>query len=82
MHSFTSATSACDGLVECRTALLKASKGVLQENFIEGMACEGGCIGGPGCLSHSARSLARVKAYSQSAPDQTITEAVQALEQL
>lgn len=72
----------CDGLVECRTALLKASKGVLQENFIEGMACEGGCIGGPGCLSHSARSLARVKAYSQSAPDQTITEAVQALEQL
>lgn len=37
---------ACDGIEECRTALLKASKGILPENFIEGMACMGGCIGG------------------------------------
>ena len=72
----------CDGLAECKTALLKASRGILQENFIEGMACAGGCIGGPGCLSHSARSLARVKAYSRNAPDPSITEAVQALEHL
>ncbi|HOF68980.1 MAG TPA: 4Fe-4S dicluster domain-containing protein, partial [Ruminococcus sp.] len=36
---------ACDGIEECRTALLKKSKNVLNGNFIEGMACKGGCIG-------------------------------------
>lgn len=41
----------CDGLEECRTALLKASKEKLDENFIEGMACVGGCAGGAACLS-------------------------------
>lgn len=45
----------CDGIRECRTALLKASKGVLQENFIEGMACESGCIGGAACLTHGPK---------------------------
>ena len=41
----------CDGIEACRTALLKASKNVLGGNFIEGMACVGGCIGGAGCLT-------------------------------
>lgn len=36
----------CDGIEACRVALLKASKNVLPNNFIEGMACSGGCIGG------------------------------------
>lgn len=41
----------CNGLEECRAALLKASKGKLDENFIEGMACVGGCAGGAACIS-------------------------------
>jgi [FeFe] hydrogenase (group B1/B3) len=41
----------CDGLEECRAALIKASKGKLDENFIEGMACVGGCAGGAACIS-------------------------------
>ena len=40
----------CDGIDKCKVALLKASKGVLPNNFIEGMACVGGCIGGSGNL--------------------------------
>lgn len=40
----------CDGIDKCKTALLKADKGVLLHNFIEGMACEGGCVGGSGNL--------------------------------
>ena len=28
-------------------ALLKKQKNLLKENFIEGMACVGGCVGGP-----------------------------------
>ena len=38
----------CDGIEACRMALLKKSKNVLDANFIEGMACLGGCIGGAG----------------------------------
>lgn len=40
----------CDGIDKCKVALLKASKGLLPNNFIEGMACVGGCIGGSGNL--------------------------------
>lgn len=42
----------CNGIEECRIALLKKKKGILNANFIEGMACVGGCIGGAGCLTH------------------------------
>ncbi len=47
---------ACNGIEECKIALLKASKGVLDGNFIEGMACVGGCIGGAGNLTHGERN--------------------------
>lgn len=40
----------CDGIDKCRQALAKASKSVLGGNFIEGMACVGGCVGGTGNL--------------------------------
>ena len=51
----------CSGIDECRMALLKLSKGVLKENFIEGMACEGGCINGAGCLTHVNYEKAKLK---------------------
>lgn len=57
----------CDGLDECKMALLKASKGVLNKNFIEGMACEGGCIGGAACLSHAVKSKTIVDNYARQA---------------
>lgn len=38
----------CDGIDKCKPALLKASKGVLPNNFIEGMVCMRGCVGGMG----------------------------------
>lgn len=37
----------CDGIAECKKALLFLKAGRLTEDFIEGMACEGGCVGGP-----------------------------------
>ncbi|MGN0658154.1 MAG: 4Fe-4S dicluster domain-containing protein [Emergencia sp.] len=40
----------CDGIDKCKGALMRASKGVLPNNFIEGMACIGGCVGGSGNL--------------------------------
>ena len=44
-------------------ALLKKSKNVLDANFIEGMACTGGCIGGAGCLTHGEKNKAEVDKY-------------------
>lgn len=66
----------CDGIEECRTALLKKSKNVLKENFIEGMACIGGCIGGAGCLTHGEKNKAEVDKYGMEAFEKTIKDAV------
>lgn len=69
----------CDGIAECKVALLKASKGKLQENFIEGMACEGGCIGGAGCLTHGNRNKSEVDKYGKEAFEKTINDAISVL---
>jgi iron only hydrogenase large subunit-like protein len=66
----------CNGISECKTALLKASKGVLSENFIEGMICEGGCIGGPASLSHSSKDKTLVDNYGHQAIEKTIEDAI------
>ena len=70
---------ACDGIEACRMALLKASKNVLPGNFIEGMACVGGCIGGAGCLTHGTKDKAEVDKYGREAYEKTITDAIGAL---
>ena len=69
----------CDGIEACRTALLKKSKNVLDGNFIEGMACTGGCIGGAGCLTHGEKNKAEVDKYGKEAYEKTITEAISVL---
>lgn len=69
----------CDGIEECRIALLKKSKNVLNANFIEGMACVGGCIGGAGCLTHGDKNKAQVDDYGKEAFEKTITDAVSIL---
>lgn len=38
----------CDGAAECKKALMLLKVGKLPEDFIEGMACSGGCVNGPG----------------------------------
>ncbi len=70
---------ACDGIEACRMALLKASKNVLNGNFIEGMACVGGCIGGAGCLTHGEKNKAEVDKYGEEALEKTITDAISQL---
>ena len=69
----------CDGIEACRMALLKLSKGVLDGNFIEGMACMGGCIGGAGCLTHGEKSKADVDKYGREALEKTIGDAISLL---
>ena len=69
----------CDGIEACRMALLKLNKGVLDGNFIEGMACVGGCIGGAGCLTHGEKSKSDVDKYGREAFEKTISDAVSIL---
>ncbi len=69
----------CDGIADCRAALMKKSKNVLKANFIEGMACTGGCIGGAGCLTHGEKNKAEVDKYGKEALEKTITDAISVL---
>ena len=69
----------CDGIEACRMALLKKSKNVLDANFIEGMACLGGCIGGAGCLTHGEKNKAEVDKYGREAYEKTIADATSVL---
>ncbi len=66
----------CDGIEACRAALLKKSKNLLDANFIEGMVCSGGCIGGAGCLTHGAKSKSDVDKYGNETMEKTISDAV------
>ena len=66
----------CDGIEECKLTLLKKSKGLIDVNFIEGMACVGGCIGGAGCLTHGERNRMAVDKYGKLATEKTILDAV------
>ena len=76
---FSVKPAVCDGIEACKTALLKKSKNVLDANFIEGMACTGGCIGGAGCLTHGEKNKAEVDKYGKEAFEKTISDAVSIL---
>lgn len=69
----------CDGIEQCKIALLQKRAGKLQANFIEGMACTGGCIGGAGCLTHGEKNKAEVDKYGREAFEKTISDALSVL---
>ena len=66
---------ACDGMDNIKKALIEFKKDTCAYNFIEGMACEGGCIGGPCNLQHQIRNKLTLDKYSQAA-DKSISESV------
>ncbi|MEA4912330.1 MAG: 4Fe-4S dicluster domain-containing protein [Oscillospiraceae bacterium] len=80
LDGFPYAPVRCDGIEECRVALLKAQRGKLDGNFIEGMACVGGCINGAGCLTHGDKNRAEVDEYGREALEKKIVDAVSVLE--
>ena len=68
---------ACSGLAQCKIELLKFARGIGGVNFLEGMACEGGCVQGPGILIRSPRNAADVDKHAKEAGDRTITQAAE-----
>lgn len=69
----------CAGIDECKVALLRKNKNMLDSNFIEGMACIGGCIGGAGGLSHGPKDRNQVDKYGTESTKKTISDSVSAL---
>ena len=69
-------TLPCSGIEECKLALLKMNKGVLPENFIEGMARQGGCVQGPAVINRSPKNKNEVAKHAKQAGDRTIADAI------
>jgi Iron only hydrogenase large subunit, C-terminal domain len=71
---------AMDGIDECKTNLTKLKFGKAAENFFEGMACEGGCLNGPLCITHSPKNVVDVDKYGNEAKEKTIFNSVKLYE--
>ena len=65
-----------DGLENCKVALTKLRIGTDEFNFLEGMACSGGCIGGPCCLTHEVRDKVEMDKYGRESKKESISSAV------
>ncbi len=65
-----------NGLAECKIGLLKLKLGKAQENFFEGMACEGGCLNGALCLTHDKKNLSDVDKYGNEAKEKDIDNSI------
>ncbi len=63
-----------DGIPDCQKALEAISRGEISANFIEGMACKGGCVGGPGRILPPQEGTEHVNAYGDAAASQTPVE--------
>jgi [FeFe] hydrogenase (group B1/B3) len=74
--TFEAKPLAVSGLNNCKTALSALKAGTADFNFIEGMACAGGCIGGPCCLTHEVRDAASVDKYGHESKESTIKGAL------
>ena len=69
--------TACSGIDACKAALLKMDRGIGDINFIEGMACEGGCVQGAGIVVRSPKNQMEVGKHVKAAGERTIGGAVE-----
>lgn len=67
----------CSGAAECKKALLMLRAGRLNETIIEGMACEGGCINGPGKITDPRHSIGMRRQLMRNVDDRQIGENLQ-----
>ncbi|WP_051688085.1 [Fe-Fe] hydrogenase large subunit C-terminal domain-containing protein [Desulfofalx alkaliphila] len=56
-----------DGLKECNKLLKELEEGKLNANFMEGMGCPHGCVGGPGTILNSKEAAKLVRAHANQA---------------
>jgi len=54
-----------NGVKECKELLTKAQNGTVNANFIEGMGCVGGCVGGPKSLINASLGKYRIDKFAE-----------------
>jgi [FeFe] hydrogenase (group B1/B3) len=54
-----------DTLLDCREMLKRIQSGESVPDLVEGMACPGGCIGGPGTLAPLSQTKRQVRRFSE-----------------
>lgn len=62
-----------NGVIECKKMLQEALDGKLDANFLEGMGCVGGCVGGPKILVPPDQGKKAVDEYALDAPIKVAT---------
>lgn len=70
----------CDGIEECTKALKIAKVKRNDFNFIEGMACKGGCTKGPVSLHHAPTTRRLIDNYGKLALEKTPEESLRIFE--
>ncbi len=67
-------TLQADNLRDCRKMLLLARAGKTPGHLLEGMACPGGCIGGPGTLMPLQKAGVAIKQFAGASPYATAAD--------
>ena len=67
----------CGGIENIKKALLLMKKGANTFNFLEGMACMGGCVGGPCNLTHEIRDKLDLDKVGKTATQQGILSSLE-----
>ena len=60
-----------DGVPACKQMLNELMQGAIRGNFLEGMGCVGGCVGGPKRLIAREEGALHVAHYGEAAPVRT-----------
>lgn len=60
-----------DGVPACKELLKNIENGIIKANFIEGMGCVGGCVGGPKSLLNKENATDNVNEYGKRAAYKT-----------
>ena len=63
-----------DGIPDCQKAMEAIRQGNRDTNFIEGMACKGGCVGGPGRILSPEAGTEEVDCYANTSQSITPVE--------
>ena len=66
--------SNAEGLAECRKMMTMAKAGKFPGYLLEGMACPGGCVAGPGTMQNIKKSQMAVNTYATKAGHRVATD--------
>ncbi|MPN43982.1 hypothetical protein SDC9_191543 [bioreactor metagenome] len=71
-----------DGIPDCRELLALLREGKIDANFLEGMGCPGGCVGGPKAILRRDEGEKNVNQYGDQAFYETPVDNLYVLELL